>query len=78
MPELPEVEVIRRGLGGHMGHFLLIHRGMREKHHAAGQRVGTGFISSRSTLFRELNRGTEWIFTNHPHRLQSILGQYTP
>ena len=71
-------EVITRGLGGHMGHFLLIHRGMRKKHHAAGQKVGTGFVSSRNTLFRELNRGTEWIFTNHPNRLQDILGRYIP
>jgi glycerophosphoryl diester phosphodiesterase len=70
-------EVMRRSLGGHMGHFLLIHRRMRQAHAAAGQKVGTGFVSSRNTLFRELNRGTEWLFTNHPHRLQDIIAQHT-
>ena len=64
---------IRGKYRGITGHYLLLTTGYIERHHQIGQMVGTGFIRSKKCLFRELNRGIEWIFTNHAAKLQSIL-----
>lgn len=61
------------GLGGVAGHYLFMTRAMIDRHHAAGQKVGTGYIRSRNSLRRELNRGVDWIFSNHAAWLQGVL-----
>lgn len=66
---------LEQGLGGLMGHFLLLTNRMKTRHEQAGQTIGTGFVASRSVLFRELNRGVEWIFSNDPVRLQRIVDE---
>jgi glycerophosphoryl diester phosphodiesterase len=58
--------------GGLHGHYLLLNDRVKRRHELAGQRVGTGFISSKNSLFRELNRGIEWIFSNDAVRIQKI------
>lgn len=58
--------------GGIAGHYLLISDGLLKKHHTRNQRVGTGYIGSGNCLFRELNRGVDWIFSNHAVKLQGI------
>ncbi|MES1926802.1 glycerophosphodiester phosphodiesterase [Salinisphaera sp. T31B1] len=35
--------------------------------------VGSGFVTTAAVLLREIARGVEWVFTNHPLRLQSAL-----
>ncbi len=65
--------VLEQGLGGHAGHYLLIHGALKRRHQDAGQLVGAGFPSSRAVLFREINRGSDWIFSNHAVRLQRII-----
>jgi glycerophosphoryl diester phosphodiesterase len=62
--------------GGLNGHFLLLTDKLKERHELAGQRVGTGFISSKNCLFRELNRGIEWIFSNDAVNIQKIRDRY--
>ena len=62
-------------LGGLTGHFLLLGRKLQARLEARGQRVGTGFIRSRYSLYRELARGVEWIFSNDAVKLQKILRQ---
>jgi glycerophosphoryl diester phosphodiesterase len=57
---------------GIAGHYVLITDTLLKKHHLQKQRVGTGYIRSQNCLFRELNRGVEWIFTNHAIELQGI------
>jgi glycerophosphoryl diester phosphodiesterase len=64
---------LESGLGGLTGHFVLLNQRLAQRHWVAGQGVGTGFISSRNSLYRELNRGVEWIFSNHALRIQGIL-----
>lgn len=64
------------GYGGLGGHFLLLNDRVKRKLDAAGQRLGTGFIASRNCLFRELNRGVEWIFSNHAVKIQKIRDHY--
>lgn len=67
---------LERGYGGLTGHFLLLDERVKQRHQSAGQRIGTGFVASRNCLLREINRGVEWIFSNHALRLQGILDSY--
>ena len=59
-------------LGGLNGHYLLLTNTLKQRHTLAGQRIGTGFISSKNCLFRELNRDIEWIFSNDAVKIQKI------
>jgi len=63
---------LEAGYGGLGGHFLLLGRGVQGRLQPAGQVLGTGFVGSRNCLFRELNRGVEWVFSNDAARLQAI------
>ncbi len=65
--------VLRRQWGGLCGHYLLIHVAMVRRHQAQHQAVGTGFASSRNCLFREINRGIDWIFSNDAVGLQAMV-----
>jgi len=62
----------QRGYGGITGHYLLLTKAIVDEQHRLGKQVGTGFISSRNCLCRELNRGIEWVFTNNALKLQAI------
>jgi glycerophosphoryl diester phosphodiesterase len=62
--------VRRHRWGGLCGHYLLVDATMMRHHHQERQRIGTGYIQSRSCLFRELNRGVDWIFSNNAEALQ--------
>jgi glycerophosphoryl diester phosphodiesterase len=73
--ELLEV-TLDSGYGGLGGHFLLLNDRVKSKLESAGQRLGTGFIASRNCLFREVNRGVEWIFSNHAVKIQKIRDHY--
>jgi len=57
---------------GITGHYFLITDSILKKHHQQNQCVGTGFIGSKNCLFRELNRGVKWIFSNNAVELQNI------
>lgn len=60
---------------GIAGHYLFMTRALLQKHSRMQQKVGTGYIASKNCLFRELNRGIEWIFSNNAAELQSIVQQ---
>ena len=62
---------LARGYCGLTGHYLLLGRRLQRRHAEAGQVIGTGFPRSRNCLSRELNRGVEWIFSNHAVLLQT-------
>ena len=61
---------LERGYRGIAGHFLLLGKALQARHQKAGQVIGTGFPRSRNSLCRELNRGVEWVFSNHAVYLQ--------
>ena len=61
------------GYGGVTGHFLLLTDAIRDRHLAAGQHAGTGFIRSANALAREIHRGMAWIFTNDSVAIQHVL-----
>ena len=67
---------IAQGYGGLTGHYLLLTNNVMRRHLAAGQRIGTGYSRSKYCLFRELNRGVEWIFSNHAVKIQRIRDSY--
>ena len=52
---------------------LLLNNKKLAKHRKRGQQVGTGYPGSKNCLFREINRGVEWIFSNNASELQSII-----
>jgi hypothetical protein len=62
---------LTRGYGGINGHYLLVSNGMIFRHHQKNQKVGTGFVESVNCLFRELNRGVDWVFSNDAAKLQT-------
>jgi glycerophosphoryl diester phosphodiesterase len=58
---------------GLAGHYLLLTEALRLKHADRRQKIGTGFPTSKNCLFRELNRGVDWIFSNDAVKLQRIV-----
>jgi glycerophosphoryl diester phosphodiesterase len=67
---------LRRDYAGIAGHYVFLKDALLARHQQRGQKVGTGFIYSKNCLFRELNRGVDWIFTNHAAKIQSIRNAY--
>ena len=70
--------VIENNWGGLATHYSVLRRSHIERHQSKGQRVGTAFPASRNCLFRELNRGVDFIFSNHAAPLQTIIGRSCP
>ncbi|MEM8563991.1 MAG: glycerophosphodiester phosphodiesterase [Pseudomonadota bacterium] len=66
---------LQRGYAGLSGHYLLLSERLRERHATAGQALGTGFPNSQNCLRRELNRGIDWIFSNHAIKLERLRQQ---
>jgi glycerophosphoryl diester phosphodiesterase len=67
------------GLAGLAGHYLLVNQACLDRHHAWGQKVGTGFVESRGILLREWARGVDWVFSNRAAvLLESLRGWKGP
>ena len=64
---------LAREMSGLAGHYFLLNHSILSKHRAGGQEVGTGYPRSKNCLFREINRGVEWIFSNNAAELQAIV-----
>ena len=61
-----------RGYGGVCAQYLLLNSRVISRHQHLGQQVGSGFAASKYGLFREINRGVDWVFSNHAVRLEAI------
>lgn len=59
--------------GGLTGHYVLIGKHTVRAHEVFGQQVGTGHIGSRNALYREINRGVTWLFSNDAVAMQKII-----
>jgi glycerophosphoryl diester phosphodiesterase len=64
---------LESGFGGVLGHYVLLDQNCLYRHKDAGQSVGTAYVRSLNCLYRELNRGVTWIFSNHAAKLQAML-----
>jgi glycerophosphoryl diester phosphodiesterase len=62
----------QREYAGVCAQYLLLNRTLISRHHRQGQKLGSGFAASKNGLFREINRGVDWIFTNHAVRLEAL------
>ena len=51
--------------GGVLGHYLLLSNRLIKQLRAANQLVGVGFVASKFSLYRELNRGLQLLFTDN-------------
>ncbi len=68
---------LKHQLAGVTGHYLFMNSRVINAHHAVGQKVGGGFANSPKVLFREINKGADWIFSNqalamHRHLLACL------
>ena len=59
--------------GGVLGHYLLLTNRKIERLRQAGQQVGVGFVDSKFSLYREVSRGIDWVFTNRADQVTSAL-----
>lgn len=66
-------QAIEKGYAGFGGHYLMTPTEIIGRHRRADQQVGLGFPSSSNSLRREINRGSRWIFTDHPVEMQTLL-----
>jgi len=67
---------LQRGWAGIAGHYLLTSNAVVARHRNAGQQVGTGYIHSQNSLFREINRKVTWMFTNRALAMQEMVGRF--
>jgi glycerophosphoryl diester phosphodiesterase len=67
---------IRKNYGGITGHYLFMTERVKTRHQGIGQKVGTGYANSKNGLFREINRGVDWIFSDKALAMQSILSNF--
>ena len=56
---------IEKGYGGVLGHYLLLTKPKITALNQANQIAGVGFINSKYSLYRELNRGLRYLFTDN-------------
>jgi glycerophosphoryl diester phosphodiesterase len=63
-------EALAAGRGGFACHYAALRARHLRAHHAAGQKVGSGFPVSRALLYREAARGVDWVFTNRARELE--------
>ena len=67
---------LSRGYAGVAGHYIFINNRLAARHKAAGQQVGVGYPCSANSLFREVNREVEWIFSNHAVEMQRFIDEH--
>jgi glycerophosphoryl diester phosphodiesterase len=65
--------VVKNNFAGVTGHYILLDSKIQLKHQSFNQQVGTGFPKGKNALKREINRGVDWVFTNHPKILNEFL-----
>jgi glycerophosphoryl diester phosphodiesterase len=56
---------LEKNYGGVLGHYLLLTNRRVQSLKQAGQCTGVGQINSKYSLYRELNRGISWIFSDN-------------
>jgi glycerophosphoryl diester phosphodiesterase len=68
---------LEKNYRGVAGHYLLLTNAILKQHHQKGQLAGTGYPASKNCLFREVNRGVEWIFSNNAGELMATINKLT-
>lgn len=66
---------IEHNYSGIAGHYFLLTKTRLKRHMAFNQKTATGYVNSINCLFRELNRGVEWIFSDNAVKLQQAVDE---
>ena len=66
-------EAINKNYAGIASHFIFLTKNRINKHLEHNQKTGVGFSSSKNGLYREINRGVDWIFTDTEKTIMDIL-----
>lgn len=64
---------LQKHYGGVLGHYLLVNHNKTKALQLAKKAVGVGMVNSKFGLYRELNRGMYWIFSNNVGLLSQCL-----
>jgi len=64
---------LAKGYGGVLGHYLLFNNKKLNQLKVARQKTGLGFVDSKNSLYREINRGLPWLFTNNVDEVSGYL-----
>ncbi|AWN72905.1 glycerophosphodiester phosphodiesterase family protein [Legionella anisa] len=67
---------LNENYGGVLGHYFLINNKIVNRFKAAEKIVGVGMVDSKYSLYRELNRGVNWLFTNRADELNAYLRHF--
>ena len=66
---------IEQNYSGVAGHYALLTRSRLKKHKIFMQHLAPGYVNSKYCLFRELNRGVEWVFSDNAVELQKTVNR---
>lgn len=64
---------IKKDYAGVLGNYLLMNNKYVRQLQQAQKIVGVGFVDSQNSLYRELGRGVDYIFTNRVDKLAQII-----
>ena len=67
-------QVLANDLGALTGHYLLLTEKMKTTCRKKGIKAGTGFIDNKNLVYRETNRGIDWLFSNNAIEIAKLLG----
>lgn len=56
---------LEQSFGGVLAHYFLLRNKQIKQLRAAHQLIGAGFVDSKRSLYREMNRGIQFLFTNN-------------
>ncbi|OFZ15937.1 MAG: hypothetical protein A2Z20_10790 [Bdellovibrionales bacterium RBG_16_40_8] len=59
--------------GAIAGHFLFFNKTQIKDLQEKNKLVGVGFLDSRNSFYREINRGVDFVFTDKPLRLKKVI-----
>lgn len=62
---------LEKKYGGVLGHFLFLSPQRILRHSQSSQKVGTAFINSKNSMYREINRDVDWLFSDCAADLQA-------
>ena len=66
-------KTLKYDLGAMTGSYFLITDSQVKELLKEKKQVGLGFITSKNCLYKQINKGCYWIFTNHPKRINKYL-----
>ncbi|MFZ3045882.1 MAG: hypothetical protein WA151_08210, partial [Desulfatirhabdiaceae bacterium] len=62
---------------GMAGHYMLLQNNTLRKLSRHCLPVGTGFINSKNCLYREVNRGVNWLFSDRATKIRKFMTDLT-